>query len=384
MHINQALAQSIRAHRERLQISQEQVGQHLRIPRSAVSEIEAGKRDVSAAELVALSRLFGESLERILGLVEHPAEEELVLLRAAAVPSPAQSQLNRWIHLCETYHQLEECVGEQRDADIRPVRRILSSYEQAHELADEERRRLGLGLTPAHQFLEVLEERAGMKVLFLELDDQVSGASVQSQRFGPAILINRRHSQGRRAFTLAHEYFHLLTRGRVARSRAPHALHLCEERAPGEAKDRAEQLADRFAGRLLLPPQHFVDRLLDARCEDGTINHVDLIGIARYFGVSVQAVFVQLAVLKVVPWAIAKAAYADPKLQDRILETSPGAPGPEPLRFRRLAVKAFTADCISRGRLAELLDVNVAEVDDQLARHGAGGSGGSVRATLPR
>ncbi|MGQ0642515.1 MAG: ImmA/IrrE family metallo-endopeptidase [Gemmatimonadaceae bacterium] len=384
MHVNAALGQSIRASRDRLELSQDHVAKHLKIPRSAVSDIEAGKREVSAAELVALSRLFGESLEQLVGVAGQPADAELLLLRAAAVPARAQSQLNRWIHLCETYQQLEECVGEQRDADVRPVRRILSSYEQAHELADEERRRLGLGLTPAHQFLEALEERAGVKVLFLELYDQVSGASVQSKRFGPAILVNRRHSQGRRAFTLAHEYFHLLTRGRVARSRAPHALHLCEERAPDEPKDRAEQLADRFAGRLLLPPQHFVERLLDARRADGTINHVDLIGIARYFGVSVQAVFVQLAVLKVVPWTIAKEAYSDPKLQDRILETSPSGPGPEPQRFRRLAIKAYAADCISRARLAELLDVNIADVDDQLARYGAGGSGGSVRATLPR
>lgn len=382
MTVKKALAHRIRENRDRLQFSQEQVAEALAIPRSAVSDIEAGKREVSAAELVALSRLFGESLEQLLGLAEHGVEEELVLLRAAAVPSTARSQLNRWIHLCETYRELEECVGEQRDADLRPVRRILSSFEQAHELADEERRRLGLGLTPAHQLIEALEERAGVKVLFLALDDDVSGASVRSKRFGPAILVNSTHGPGRRLFTLAHEYFHLLSNGRVARSRPPQALHLCEEKAPRAAKDRAEQLADQFAGSLLLPPQHFLERLKDARRDDGMIDYVDLIGIARYFGVSVQSVFVELAVLKVVPWQVAEEAYRDPKLQDRIVEASSSV-GSEPQRFRRLAIKAYEAECLSRARLAELLEVYVADIDGELARYG-GGTGGSVKAALPR
>lgn len=54
-------AANIRAARERLKITQEQVAEHLGIPRSAVSEMEAGKRDISASELFALARLFGES-----------------------------------------------------------------------------------------------------------------------------------------------------------------------------------------------------------------------------------------------------------------------------------------------------------------------------------
>jgi Zn-dependent peptidase ImmA (M78 family) len=51
-----------------------------------------------------------------------------------------------------------------------------------------------------------------------------------------------------------------------------------------EKRDRVEQLADRFARRLLMPPDPFVDLLRLMVKSDGSI---DLIGVARYFGVNV-------------------------------------------------------------------------------------------------
>lgn len=364
-------------------MTQEAVAAHLGIPRSAVSEIESARREVSAVELFALARLYGESMEQLLGLAEHPSEEEQVMLRATSVTPEGRAQLNRFVHLCVTYRQLEEWAGELRESELRAVRSILSTFEQAHALADQERKRLELGNAPAHQLLEVLEERVGIKVLALELEDAVSGASLQSARFGPAILLNGTHTPGRRVFTLAHEYFHLLTQGRVARSKGQQSLHVCEAQPPGVKKDRAEQLADQFAGRLLLPPEHFVEQLRLLRGEDGTIAQLDLVGLARYFGVSVQAVFVELAVLKLVPWEVTKQAYADPELQDAILRFG-GEQSLEPVRFRRLAVKAFLAERISRSRLAELLEVNVADVEDEVRRYGGGDARRGRRIALSR
>lgn len=378
-----SIATNIRAARERLRITQEHVAEALRIPRSAVSEMEAGKRDISASELFALAQLFGESMEQLLGLEPHPPEEELVMLRAEAVTTTGRAALNRFVHLCRTYRELEEWLGETRDPDVRPVRAILSTYEQAHALADQERKRLELGLAPGRQLLEAIEERVRIKVFALDLEDGVSGASIHSALVGPAVLVNRMHTPGRQVFTLAHEYFHLVTEGRVARSRGLQSLHLCEAQPPGARKDRAEQLADQFAGRLLLPPEHFVERLRLLRREDGTIDRLDLIGLARYFGVSVQAVFVELAVLKLVPWDEAKRAYGDPELQDQILQMG-GEQALEPTRFRRLAVKAYLAERISRTRLAELLEVNVADVDEEVRHFGGGEPGRGVRIALPR
>lgn len=364
-------------------MTQELVAERLGIPRSAVSEIENGHREVTAMELFQLARLFGEPMEHLLGTAAHDPDEELLTLRADAIDALARAELHRFITLCNEYYQLEHWTGEERSPDLRQPRAIIATYPQARALADEERKRLDLGLTPAHHLLSVLEERVGIKVLSLAVGTELSGASVYSERFGPAILINRSQAAGRQAFTLAHEYFHLLTRGRVAGSKGARPAHLCEAQMPGETRDRGEVLANQFAAQLLVPVEHFVEqirRVVDAK---RTLNTPDLVGLARYFGVSVQAVLTRMAMLKMIPWEAARAAYADPELT-QALRTNGGEHIPEPARFKRLAVKAYLAKQVSRSRLAELLDVNIADVDREVGRFGGEEAGRDLKFVMPR
>ena len=380
-----AIGQRIRSVRERLHMTQEAVAERLGIPRSAVSEIETGKRELSATELFTLSLLFGEPAEHLLGLVESASEEDLVMLRADAVTATDRVALNRFVHKCREYQELEEITGERREPDLRTSRTILSAFEQAWRLADEERKRLELGAAPAHQLIQVLEERVGIKVFFLELGDQISGASIRSPRFGPALLVNRGHVPGRRVFTAAHEFFHLLTEGRVARSKGPEAIHVCTPNREGGRKDRADQLADQFAGRLLLPPEHFLEQLRALESKDGHVNPFDLNRVGQYFGVSTQAVFVQMAAQRLIPWEKAKQIYGDAEFQERLVKDRGEEVGPEPRRFMLLAVKAFLMHQISRARLAELLDINVAQVDGVIREvGGAGGMRDGIKLSLSR
>jgi Zn-dependent peptidase ImmA (M78 family) len=360
------------------------VARRLGIPRSGVSEIETGRRELSATELFELARLFGQPMEHLLGMAEHEPEEELVMLRAEEVTPATRAELGRFLQLCHEYRQLEQWAGEHSEPELRSVPAVLSTYEQARALASEERKRLDLGVTPAHHLVSVLEDRVGVKVLFLELDDALSGTSILSESFGPAILVNRSHPAGRRAFTLAHEYFHLLTRGRVAGARGAQAVHLCETQAPEGKKDRAEQLADQFAGELLMPREHFVEQIRRLLRDDRTVDSVDLIGIAPYFGVSVQAVFVRMAALRMISWEKAKESYEHPETRAEIANSADGDGGPEPIRFKRLAVKAYLAGQISRSRLAELLDVNVVEVDQEVRNFGGEEGGRGIKVSVPR
>ena len=364
-------------------MTQELVADRLGIPRSAVSEIETGRREVSAFELFQLSRLFGEPMEHLIGASAHEPEEELVMLRAEAVDALARAELQRFVGRCVDYQRLEEWTGEVRTADLRQPRAILSTYPQARALADDERKRLELGLTPAHQLLVVLEDRVGIKVLSLPIGAHLSGASVYSDRFGPAILLNSSHSVQRQVFTLAHEYFHLLTRGRVTGSKGARPVHLCEATKPGVARDRGEELANQFAAQLLVPVQHFVDQVKQLVDDKKSLGNPDLVGLARYFGVSLQAVLTRMAMVKMIPWETAREAYADPELQ-QALKAEGGEQVLEPARFKRLAVKAHLAEQISRSRLAELLDVNIADVDREVRRFGGEEAGHDVHFVMPR
>ena len=64
------------------------------------------------------------------------------------------------------------------------------------------------------------------------------------------ILINRTEAEGRRHFDLAHECFHVLT----WESMPPERTEAVEGRYSGKGRHkRIEQLADNFAGALLMP-----------------------------------------------------------------------------------------------------------------------------------
>lgn len=63
----------------RLKLSQPELAEQLDIPRSALSLIESGKRDVSALEHYRISRILGVSMERLLGAESAEGEERLML-----------------------------------------------------------------------------------------------------------------------------------------------------------------------------------------------------------------------------------------------------------------------------------------------------------------
>jgi len=68
------LAERLRAEREYINLKQEQVAEVLGISRAAVSAIETGRRKVSGQELKQLAKLFGTSVDRLLGA--DPEEDE--------------------------------------------------------------------------------------------------------------------------------------------------------------------------------------------------------------------------------------------------------------------------------------------------------------------
>lgn len=379
---NQAIGVILRRVRERLGMTQELVAERLKVPRSAISDMETGRRDVSALELLELSRLYGEPMEHLLGSTAHDPEEELLALRADAVDSTVRAELHRFVNRCGDYQWLEESTGEARVPDLRSPRAILSTYHQARDLAEQERKRLDLGLTPAHQLLLVLEDRVGIKVLAMPVGKKLSGASLHSERFGQAILLNSSEQPRRQVFTLAHEYFHLLTRGRVTGSKGAQPAHLCEARVLGQTRDRGEELANQFAGQLLMPVDHLVEQIRRHTDESGSLDVPSQVALAQYFGVSVQAILTRMAMLKMIPWDVAREAPADPDL--RLFRTNGDDLVCQPLRFKHLAVKAYRDEQISKSRLAELLGVNVADVDQESARFGGKDSGHDVNVTLPR
>ena len=64
--IQQSLGESIKEHRIRCNMTQEFVAEKLGVSRQAVSKWESGKSDPSTANLIALAKLYGISIEELL------------------------------------------------------------------------------------------------------------------------------------------------------------------------------------------------------------------------------------------------------------------------------------------------------------------------------
>lgn len=157
------------------------------------------------------------------------------------------------------YALLEDWCEAVPDDDLPDfeidVRRL--TYASATSLAERVRVQLELGSRPADALEGVLAERFGVKIFFASLghDGEASAACIRDdEEFGCAVLLNSDEAPVRRAFSLAHELFHLVTWSSVAAA-------LSDEPPDGEAPGwyaGIERCAQSFAAALLIP----ADRVL--------------------------------------------------------------------------------------------------------------------------
>ncbi len=125
-----------------------------------------------------------------------------------------------------------------------------SRFEDAAAAGERFAAEYQLGNVPASRLAEVMERELGILVLMVDPIEGISGAACRLPDLD-VVLINRREVPGRRHFDLAHELFHMLTWDAMP------PAHIEDSQV---SRGRVEQLADSFAGALLMP-ERIIDRL---------------------------------------------------------------------------------------------------------------------------
>lgn len=96
----QMLGDRLRQAREYVGLKQEDVARHISIPRSALSNIEAGQRKVDALELTRMARLYQRPVSWFTGEdsthTEFPTEVAHVARAAASLSSQDRQELARF------------------------------------------------------------------------------------------------------------------------------------------------------------------------------------------------------------------------------------------------------------------------------------------------
>jgi len=318
-----------------------------------LSAIEKGKRNVNAHELSSMARIYGRSLDYFF---EHEVPSDPIpLWRKKIVTSSDLKPIQReFLSFLENYTDMEALLelkrkwkDIQRNYDKQDF--LVRGYELADHLGAETWRALSLGSRPGFNLLAVLENDLRVKVLHLPLPKEsgVSGATVVDEALGVGILINANDVPWRRNFDLAHELFHVITWD----------VFTPDEVGDGTVKTKPEKYADTFASSLLLPRMHLLGAINEVTTSN-EIRLVDIIELAKDFGVSIDAILWRLVNLEVLKKEYVKKVLDDQEVRKLDQARRKGLydkkrPAKLPERYIFLACRCVMEGKISRGTFAK-------------------------------
>lgn len=272
------LGERLKKARQEMGLSQGALARALSFSSEYISQLEAGKRNPRLENLHKIAAFLKKDIAYFF---EEKETAFNLLLRGEGLDKHARAELLKFRRYCEEYLRLEELLDCR--LDIAPLYTCISP----ERMADEERRRLGLGEEPIRDLFSLMEMN-GCRVFRHPIaeESKVSGIFIFLEAKNAAfVLINSTQSLGRQVFTAAHEYCHYL-----------------KDRYEGPVIDNPdvfideyvtlyhprEQFAQAFAARFLIPPAK-VQELVDKDFKTRRLTYEHALYLKRYFGVSTQA-----------------------------------------------------------------------------------------------
>ena len=384
------LGDRLRAARDRRGLSQQAVAHALGLPRTAITNMETGARAVSTLEITKLANLYGQTPAYFLASNEQETEDLFVVLHRALPEIEGTPQIEGEVRrILDLYREgaaLRSLLDQASEQTVPNYASKLSSVgdaiRQGEVVAQEERRRLGLGTAPIINTAETISAQ-GVWTAATELPNGLSGLFVNHPSIGLAILVNVQHWPVRRRFSYAHEYAHALfdRSEAITTTRSQNATQLAEKRAnafaaaflipAGGVADHLRQLdkgspSRRSQSLFDVANNAMMEAELRTRPGSQAITYQDVASLARRFGVSYEAAVWRLKSLSHVSGTDTTALMGQREIGKRFihllgfeepLEEGRITEQPEQeLRSQlvRLAVEAFRQEDISRGRLVEL------------------------------
>ncbi|MYM85346.1 ImmA/IrrE family metallo-endopeptidase [Duganella sp. FT50W] len=394
----QELGRRIRSARENSSLTQEQLGELVKLPRVAITQIEAGARAVSSLELDRIAFSLGRDIRSF--FVEEFDEND-----ALAALFRSDPEFSGQLHLMQALQaslalgyevtNLEQLLGIDRAQllaagyDLAQPQSKWEAIQQGERIARQERQRLDLGTAPIIDIAEILEVQ-GIRTGAVDLPDDISGLTLCHSKIGVFIVVNSTQALLRRRFSFAHEYAHALVdrHNKGALSRAVNRSDLLEVRA------------NAFAAEFLMPTEgikNFVSTLgkgsvnrqiavfdeaevvqVDARSAPGSqdIQLYDIARLSHHFGVSRGAMLYRLRNLRM----LSETEFQVLDDQERsgagkaiaeLLNANESSSAIEDhqdfkRRFLTLALEAYRREEISQSKFTEL--ANMVAVNKEMAQ----------------
>jgi len=348
----------IKAARENCGLTQQELAERIGIKYGQIiSTIEKGEREIKANELYRIARALFKDISYF--LTEEETEKVYRVIWRGEKSDKVKEKEAYFIEKCEQYFHLEQLNSETPEIGLPQFpfsfRNKTEGFEKAESIAARVYQALNLGPRPGIILSDILENAYRLKIWYIDLEGAGSAASAMGD-FGPAIMLNRKEAPWRRNFSLAHELFHLVTWESYLRS---------------ESNELVENFADKFASVLLLPAEE-VKRSFEAKINKRSVSYIDMVNLAREFYVSAEAFLWRLCWLGYLTRAKVTDLLDNDLFKRRDREAKAGIKWEEfelPKRFVRLGVTSLIKGKLSKGRLANYLEVNIADLDMVLGRY---------------
>lgn len=253
--------------------------------------------------------------------------------------------------LCRSAREIEKLLELPKPEPL-PLHPPDSSEQ---DLASLERCRLDMGDRPIQDIRELLESQGILCFHLPILNNELSGLSWDHPEHGLCILVNGSDNPGRRAFTTAHEYAHLLRRDGDS---------VCDL----QVDTKAERAANRFATVFLMPAADVVDTFYRRFGSPKPIGADEIASLARRYSTSMEAISFRLEELELVPRETASALDFGGPPSRYYGRPRPGWRRRAGETFTRRAVEAYSAGRISAGKLARYLGIDIRQALDLLAK----------------
>ena len=353
------IGRKLRSARTRLQMTQAEAARIIGTGRTTMVAIENGSRRIQPDELLKLSIAYGRDIGKFLEVSRIDDLFPTLQFRGPTVPdalgnSAMEACFDELRSLSYDYYELELLLDEPLVKKYPSEYRLgkLRPSDLGEQIALEERQRLGLGDGPIPGLRKLLARDVGLRIFYLSaFPSEYSAIYAYSHRIGGCIAVNARHPIARCRFSLAHEYGHFLTSRSIT--------DVCRD---SDSWTR-EQIADQFAVHFLMPSTGIARRFMDLRNAKGQFTPYDLVDMAHYFGVSVEALSYRMEALRLIGTGILdvlrERGFKVNEVRKEIgLEESPESRQRLPVRHQLLASQALVVGLLSEGEFADLLEVD--------------------------
>lgn len=328
--MDKLLGTRLKKAREEVNLSQGAFAKALGLSSEYISLLESGKRTPSFETLQKVAAFLNRNVAYFFE-DKRPAFE--VLFDRPEADDRVRKDLQRFRATCDRYLALEEATG--RRLELAPTYARISP----ERLAEEERRRLGLGNEPIRDVMALCEVN-GCRIIRQTLGDEarIAGLFVfDEERKAAFALVNANEPAGLQTLIAAHLYGHYL----MDRADSPIVDN------PDVVVDEyvslyspREQFAQAFASRFLVPPEKLAE-LVEKDLRTRSLTFDDVLFLKRYFGVSTRAMLRTLRARGTLPEAKFEEFFRRGP-EDREQEVFGSLSGQEERRARALFRKSRT------------------------------------------